>query len=75
MIKDYGGTPLKDFPPIETPKWSEFLISQSINQAAGTYTELKVFAMNHSDWPTRVIKDISYNYYFDITEVLDAGLT
>ena len=75
MIKDYGGTPLKDFPPIETPKWPEFLISASINQAAGTYTEIKVFAMNHSAWPTRVIKDLSYNYYFDIQEILDAGLS
>ena len=75
MIKDYGGQPLKDFPPIEKPKWPEFLISASINQAAGTYTELKVYAMNHSAWPTRVIKDLSYNYYFDIKEVLDAGLT
>ena len=75
MIKDYGGEPLKDFPPIEKPKWPEFLISASINQAAGTYTELKVYAMNHSAWPTRVIKDLSYNYYFDISEILDAGLT
>ena len=75
MIKDYGGVALKDFPPIETPKWPEFLITASINQAAGTYTEIKVFAMNHSAWPTRVIKDLSYNYYFDISEVLDAGLT
>ena len=75
MINDYGGKPLADFPPIETPKWPEFLISASINQAAGTYTELKVYAMNHSAWTTRVIKDLSYNYYFDISEVLDAGLT
>ena len=75
MIKDYGGKPLADFPPKETPKWPEFLITASINQAAGTYTEIKVFAMNHSAWPTRVIKDLSYNYYFDISEVLDAGLT
>ena len=75
MIKDYSGTPLKDFPPIETPKWPEFLISASINQAAGTYTEIKVYAMNHSAWPTRVIKDLSYNYYFDIQEILDAGLS
>ena len=75
MIKDYGGEKLKDFPQKETPKWPEFLISASINQAAGTYTEIKVFAMNHSAWPTRVIKDLSYNYYFDISEILDAGLT
>ena len=75
MIKDYGGKPLADFPPKETPKWPEFLISASINQAAGTYTEIKVYAMNHSAWPTRVIKDLSYNYYFDVSEILDAGLT
>ena len=75
MIKDYGGKALDDFPPIEKPKWPEFLISASINQAAGTYTEIKVFAMNHSAWPTRVIKDLSYNYYFDISELIEAGLS
>ena len=75
MINDYGGKYLPDFPPIEKPKWPEFLISASINQAAGTYTEIKAFAMNHSAWPTRVIKDLSYNYYFDITELIEAGLS
>ena len=58
MIKDYGGEPLKDFPPIEKQKWPEFLISASINQAAGTYTELNIYSINHSAWPTRVIKDL-----------------
>ena len=75
MINDYGGEALKDFPPIEKPKWPEFLIKAAINQAAGTYTELKIFAMNHSAWPTRVIKNLSYNYYFDISELIEAGLT
>jgi hypothetical protein len=75
MINDYGGEALKDFPPIEKPKWPEFFIKAAINQAAGTYTELKIFAMNHSAWPTRVIKDLSYNYYFDISELIEAGLT
>ena len=31
--------------------------------------------MNHSAWPTRVIKDLSYNYYFDISELIEAGLS
>ena len=31
--------------------------------------------MNHSAWPARVIKDISYNYYFDITAIIEGGLT
>ena len=73
MINDYGGSADPSFPPTETPKWPEFLISASINQAAESFTELKVYAMNHSAWPTRVIKDLSYNYYFDITEVIEAG--
>ena len=75
MIKDYGGTILQDFPIPEKPKWPEFLISASINGESKSFTELKVYAMNHSAWPARVIKDLSYNYYFDITEIIEGGLT
>ena len=75
MIELHGGAKLSDFPPIEEPKWPEFLMSAGINQASGTYTELKVYAMNHSAWPARVVKDLSFNYYFDISEVIEAGLT
>ena len=75
MIKIYGGEKLSDFPPIEKPKWPEFLMSASINQASSTYTELKVYAMNHSAWPTRVVKDLSFNYYFDISETIKAGFS
>ena len=48
-------------------------MSATINQASDTYTELKVNAMNHSVWPARVVKDLSFNYYFDITETIEAG--
>ena len=75
MINDYGGKKDPSFPPIEKPKWPEFLMSAGINQDSDTYTELKVFAMNHSAWPARTIKDLSYNYYFDISEVIEAGYT
>ena len=75
MIKDYGGKILDDFPVPEKPKWPEFLISAGINGDNKSFTELKVYAMNHSAWPARVIKDLSYNYYFDITEIIEGGLT
>ena len=73
MLEDYGGKALADFPPVETPKWDEFLVRASINQAGDSYTEIKAFAMNHSAWPCRVIKDLSYNYYFDISELIEQG--
>ncbi len=75
MVEKYGGTSDPDFPPTETPKWDEFSISASINQSASSYTELKVYALNHTAWPARVITDLSYNYYFDISELVDAGMS
>ncbi|MBR6385615.1 MAG: glycoside hydrolase family 9 protein [Ruminococcus sp.] len=75
MIDDYGGEPLADFPPTETPKWDEFFMRACFNQSNDSYTEVKAYAMNHSAWPTRVIKDLSYNYYFDISELIEQGCT
>ena len=73
MVEKYGGTSDPDFPPTETPKWDEFFMKASINQSASSYTEIKAFAMNHTAWPARTIKNLSYNYYFDISELVDAG--
>ncbi len=75
MIEEYGGEKLADFPVEETPKWAEFLMKASFNQNSDSYTELKVYAMNHSAWPSRTIQNLSYNYYFDITEIVDKGFS
>ena len=75
MVEKYGGTSDPDFPPTETPQWDEFYIEACINQASSSYTEIKVQTTNHSAWPARTIKDLSYNYYMDFTELFDAGLT
>jgi hypothetical protein len=75
MVDKYGGTIDESFPPTETPIWDEFFMRASINQASGSFTEIKAYAMNHSAWPARTIKDLSYNYYFDITELVDAGMS
>ncbi len=75
MVEKYGGSSDPSFPPTEEPKWNEFFMRASINQSAGSYTEIKAFAMNHSAWPARTIKDLSYNYYFDISELEAAGMS
>ena len=75
MVGDYGGKILSDFPPKETPKWAEWEVAAVLNGSGNSYTEIKAWAMNHTAWPTRVAKNISYNYYFNISELLDAGLT
>ena len=75
MIDDYGGTPLADFPPAETPKWDEWQVSATLNSPGACFTEIKMWAMNHTAWPARVQKDIEVRYYFDVSEILDAGLS
>ncbi len=75
MVEKYGGTSDPAFPPTEEPKWTEFFMRASINQSGTSYTEVKAFAMNHSAWPARQVKDLSYRYYFDISELVDAGFS
>ncbi len=75
FIDEYGGKILADFPPTETPKWAEWEVAAVLNGSGNSYTEIKAWAMNHTAWPTRVEKNISYRYYFDISELKEAGLS
>ncbi|SFW98668.1 glycoside hydrolase family 9 protein [Ruminococcus sp. XPD3002] len=76
LMADYGGTPLADFPEIETPKWDEWQVAAVLNgQPADSYTEVKAWAMNHTAWPARVVKDLKYRYYFDVSELLEKGMS
>ncbi len=75
FIAEEGGKPLADFPPKETPKWAEWKMAAVLNGKGDSYSEIKAWAMNHTAWPTRVYEDVKYRYYFDVSEVLAAGLS
>lgn len=75
LVDDFGGDILADFPPTETPKWAEWEIAATLNGKGNSYTEIKAWAMNHTAWPARVEKNVSYRYYFNISELLEAGLS
>ena len=75
FIDEYGGEILADFPPTETPKWAEWEIAATLNGKGDSYTEIKAWAMNHTAWPARVAENVSYKYFFDVSEILEAGLS
>ena len=76
MIDDFGGKPLDNFPPTETPKWAEWEVAAVLNgQPADSYTEVKAWAMNHTAWPTRVAKNVKFRYFFDVSELFAANMT
>jgi hypothetical protein len=76
MLEDYpGGKILDNFPQAEEPKWAEWEVAAILNGSGDSYTEVKAWAMNHTAWPARVAKDISYRYYFNIEELKEKGLS
>lgn len=85
MIETYGGETDPDFPSKylaeefeadqQEPTHKEFYMEASINQSSESYIEIKAQATNHSAFPARVANSLSYRYFFDISELLENGLT
>ncbi|MFD7659574.1 glycoside hydrolase family 9 protein [Actinosynnema sp. NPDC059797] len=65
LYKEYGGTPLANFPVAETPDGPELTVQASVNQSAAGFTEVKAFVINKSAWPARTFNG-SLRYYFTL---------
>ncbi len=75
MYDEFGGTPLSNFPVIETPNRSEIRTVAKFNSNNASGSTILVRAQNRTAWPARVTDQLSYRYYFDISEGIDAGYT
>ena len=66
LYGEYGGTPLANFPPQETPDGPEILAQGALNQPdSSTFTEVKAYVINKSAWPARYFTG-SLRYYFTL---------
>ncbi|WP_051476053.1 glycoside hydrolase family 9 protein [Aquimarina megaterium] len=74
MYKEFGGTPLANFPIKETPK-DEFLADAKFNSNNQNGITVSVMAKNHTAWPARTTKNLSFRYFFDISEAVNSGYT
>ncbi|MBX6387357.1 MAG: glycoside hydrolase family 9 protein, partial [Microbispora sp.] len=66
LYKEYGGTPLANFPVPETPDGPEIYIQAAVNASGQNFTEIKALIYNHSAWPARALTDGSFRYYFTL---------
>lgn len=71
MTEVYGGTPDPDFPEPET-RDKEFYVETKLTETSGGVT-LSFKLTNHSAWPARIEDNLSYRYYMDLSEVINAG--
>ncbi len=73
MYGEYGGTPIENFNAIE-PVGEEYGIYALVNASGATFTNMKATIANKTGWPPRVSDKLSYRYFVDISEVINAGL-
>jgi len=66
MYKEYGGTPLANFPVAETPE-VEYFVTAALNQSgSNSFTEVKALLQNRSAWPARITDKLSFRYFFTL---------
>jgi hypothetical protein len=72
LVLEFGGEPLRDFPPTE-PRDDAFFVEASVNASAKNFTEIRALLYNRSAWPARSSDQLSFRYYVDLSEVFKTG--
>jgi endoglucanase len=66
LYDEFGGSPLADFPPAETPDGPEIYVQGAATQQSSTFTEVKLYVVNTSAWPARALTGGKVRYYFTL---------
>lgn len=73
MIDKYGGKSDPSFPPKEEHDSPEFFVEALDKGISASGATISFKVTNHSAWPARVQDNISFRYYMDLSEIIDAG--
>jgi endoglucanase len=71
LTQQFGGTPVANFPPRETPDGPQIYMQAGVNNSSSNFIEIKALVINQSAWPARPMPNASFRYYF----TLDPGET
>jgi hypothetical protein len=80
LYQEFGGAPLSDFPqnyfgaPFELYRDQYFVRGRLLSDSS-TSTGIVAQMSNRSAWPATVKDKLSARYFFDITELINAGYT
>ncbi len=72
MLYGQGQQPLASFPEPEIPE-DEMFVEASVNSSGPNYTEIKAVLNNRSGWPARMGDKLSFKYFVDLSELIQAG--
>ncbi len=75
MVDKYGGTSDPDFPQPEQHDGPEFFVEALDKGISAQGATISFKVTNHSAWPARVQDNISFRYFMDLSEIINAGLS
>lgn len=75
LYGEYGGDPIADFTAMEEVTNDEYFVEAGINASGSNFIEIKALIYNCSGWPARMGDHLSFKYFVDITEAVNAGYT
>ncbi len=73
MYEDYGGNPIANLTAFEEVTNDEFYVMAGTNASGSNFLEVKALMHNQSGWPAKNGDKLSFRYFVDITEVVNAG--
>ncbi|MBQ9111066.1 MAG: glycoside hydrolase family 9 protein [Oscillospiraceae bacterium] len=73
MVDVYGGETDPNFPEKEAHDGPEVFVETLMKTSAASGVTLSLKFTNHTAWPARVVDNVSYRYYMDLSELIAAG--
>lgn len=73
IYDDYGGNPIPDFKAIEEKTEEEYFVEAAASTSGTNSTTLETFLNNKSAWPAKAADKLSFRYFMDFSEVIEAG--
>ena len=73
IYEDYGGKPIANLNAFEEVTNDEYYVMAGINASGSNFLEVKALLHNQSGWPAKVGDKLSFRYFVDISEVINAG--
>jgi hypothetical protein len=73
MYEDYGGNPLSNLNAIEEVTNDEYFVMGGINASGSNFLEVKALIHNQSGWPAKLGDKLSFRYFVDVSEIINAG--
>ena len=73
MYEDFGGNPIANLTAFEEVTNDEFFVMAGINASGSNFLEVKALIHNQSGWPAKLGDKLSFRYFVDISEMVNAG--